>query len=417
MFDAIKEIISTIKENKLRTILTGFAVAWGIFMLIVLLASGNGFRNGVMANFSSRAVNAVSVYPGSMSMPYKGLPAGRNIRFDFRDFNMVRDKIPEVAYLSASMGTNLTVSYGEEYVSLRANGGTSDLAHINNIKIEEGMGRFINRIDDQLRRKVMVIHPDHRKILFKDGNPVGKYLTAGNTVFQVIGVYSESQHFNSNNPPAYIPLSTAQTLYNRGYGFRNLEFTVQGLTTFEENEAFNTKLRERFGQLHGFDPADRSALYISNSAQQSIRTQNMFGIINVFLVIVGLASLMAGIVGVSNIMVITVKERTREIGIRKAIGASPAAILRLVILESVFVTTCAGYAGIVLGVGLTELAGYLLSQSGGEKGETSIFLNPTVDVSAVFLTTLLLIVCGTVAGLVPALKAVRVKPIEAMRAE
>jgi putative ABC transport system permease protein len=417
MFDSLKEIISTIKENKLRTVLTGFAVAWGIFMLIVLLASGNGFRNGVMSNFNNRAVNAVSVYPGTMSIPYGGLPAGRNIRFDFRDFNMARDQIPEIEYLSAGMGTNLTISYGEEYVSLRANGGTSDLAHISNIKIEEGMGRFINKIDDRLRRKVIVIHPEHRKILFKDGNPVGKYVTAGNTAFQVVGVYGESQQFNSNNPPAYIPLSTAQTLYNKGYGFWYLEFTVKGVTTFEENEAFNTRLREKFGQLHGFDPADRSALYIWNSAQQAIRTNNMFGIINIFLVIVGLASLMAGIVGVSNIMVITVKERTREIGIRKAIGASPLSILRLVILESVFVTTCAGYAGIALGVGITELAGYLFSRHGGGSGGLSIFLNPSVDMRVVFLTTLLLIVCGTVAGLIPAFKAVRVKPIEAMRAE
>jgi putative ABC transport system permease protein len=233
-------------------------------------------------------------------------------------------------------------------------------------------------------------------------------------VFQVIGVYGSSSQFNSNNPPAYIPLSTAQMLYNRGYGFRYLEFTAIGLNTMAANEAFNQRLREKFAALHGFDPKDRSALYINNSAEDSLEIQKVFGIINIFLVIVGLASMMAGIVGVGNIMDITVKERTREIGIRKAIGATPASVLQLIILESIFITTCAGYVGIVLGVGLTELLGSLIKN---QVENTTMFLNPTVDLGTVFGATFLLITCGVVAGLIPALKAVKVKPIEAMRAE
>jgi putative ABC transport system permease protein len=414
--DSVREILATIKENKLRTVLTGSAVAWGIFMLIVLLASGNGLRNGVTSNFSGRATNSVRVFPGQMSLPHKGLPAGRNIRFDFRDYYMAKDKIPEIEYLSARIYANLTVSYGEEYVSLSAYGGTSDLAFISNIKIKEGMGRFINKVDDKMRRKVIVIHPDHQKILFKDENPVGKYVTANGIAYQVIGVYGASADFNRNNPPAYIPLTTAQMLYNRGYGFNNLEFTVKGLNTLEANEAFSMRLREKFGALHGFNPEDRSALWIRNNAEDAIQTNNIFNIINIFLLIIGLASMMAGIVGVGNIMVITVKERTREIGIRKAIGASPASILRLIILESIFVTTCAGYVGIVLGVGLTELAGMMMaSQSSGGNG--TVFLDPTVNMSTIIGATVLLIVCGVVAGLIPAVKAVKVKPVEAMRAE
>ncbi|GHU60718.1 ABC transporter permease [Bacteroidia bacterium] len=413
--DSVREILATIKENKLRTVLTGFAVAWGIFMLIILLASGNGLRNGVMSNFSGRAVNSVRVYPGQMSMPYKGLPAGRNIRFDFRDYYMVKDKVPELEFLSARINANLTVSNGDEYVSLNAYGGTADLAFIVNIKIKEGMGRFINRMDDKMRRKVMVIHPDHQKVLFKDENPIGKYVIANGIAYQVIGVYGASAHFNNTNPPAYIPLTTAQMLYNRGYGFNNLEFTVTGLNTIEANEAFSMRLREKFGALHGFNPEDRSALWINNNAQDSIQANNIFSVINIFLLIIGLASMMAGIVGVGNIMVITVKERTREIGIRKAIGASPASILRLIILESIFVTTCAGYVGIVLGVGLTEVMGMAMSQNTGENG--TVFLDPTVNMSTVIGATVLLIVCGVVAGLIPAVKAVKVKPLEAMRAE
>ncbi|MDR3095254.1 MAG: ABC transporter permease [Bacteroidales bacterium] len=413
--DSVREILATIKENKLRTVLTGFAVAWGIFMLIVLLASGNGLRNGVMSNFSGRATNSVRVFPGYMSMPHKGLPAGRNIRFDFRDYYLARDKIPEIEFLSARINASLTVTNGEEYVALSAYGGTADLAFILNIKMKEGMGRFINTMDDKMRRKVMVIHPDHQKILFKDENPVGKYVIANGIAYQVIGVYGASSHFNNNNPPAYIPLTTAQMLYNHGYGFSNLEFTVNGLNTVEANEAFSMRLREKFGALHGFNPEDRSALWINNNAQDSIQANNIFSVINIFLLIIGLASMMAGIVGVGNIMVITVKERTREIGIRKAIGASPASILRLIILESIFVTTCAGYVGIVLGVGLTELVGMAMSQNTGANG--TVFLDPTVNMSTVIGATALLIVCGVVAGLIPAVKAVKVKPVEAMRAE
>ena len=417
MLDSIREILATISKNKLRTTLTAFAVAWGIFMLIILLASGNGFHNGVLANFANQAKTYVDVSPGRTSMPYNGLPVGRRMRFDHRDFNMLRNEVPEIEYLSAGMGTSLTVSYGEEYLSMQLESASHELSNIITIRIKEGMGRFINQIDNTERRKVIVLHPKHVDVLFKDEDPIGKYIIARGIVYRVIGVYGSSDQFNSNNPPAYIPLSTAQTLYNRGYGFWFFEFTVTGLNTMEENEAFNTRLRERFGQLHRFDPKDRNALYIYNSAQEALDIQNVFGIINIFLFIVGLASMVAGIVGVGNIMVITVKERTREIGIRKAIGASPASILKLIIFESIFVTTCAGYIGIVLGVGITELVSSFLPESDPSGEMPTMFLNPTIDMATVFGATLLLIICGVVAGLIPALRATRVKPIEAMRAE
>ena len=417
MLDSIREILATISKNKLRTTLTAFAVAWGIFMLIILLASGNGFHNGVMSNFASQAKTYAIVNPGITSMPYKGLPVGRRMRFDHRDFNMLRNDIPEVEYLSAGMGTTISISYGEEYVSMTLEGATPELSQIVNIGIKEGMGRFINRTDNNERRKVIVLHPDHIDVLFKEEDPIGKYVIGNGTVYQVIGVYGSSDQFNSDNPPAYIPLNTAQMLYNRGYGFWYFEFTVTGLNTMEENEALNTRLREKFGQLHRFDPKDRSALYIYNSAQNALEIRNVFGMINIFLFIVGLASMVAGIVGVGNIMVITVKERTREIGIRKAIGASPASILRLIIFESIFVTTCAGYIGIVAGVGLTELISSFLPQGNQGGDMPTMFQDPTVDMATVLGATLLLIICGVVAGLLPALRATRVKPIEAMRAE
>ncbi|MDR2585964.1 MAG: ABC transporter permease [Prevotellaceae bacterium] len=413
--DFIREILLTMKQNRLRTFLTGFAVAWGIFMLIILLSAGNGLQNGILSNFSSQAKNYVIVYPGWTSKPYKGYATGRRVELTKKDFELFRDKIPEVEYLSAGMRTSLILSYEQEYTSISLEGATSELTYINNIGLKEGMGRFINKMDDLLRRKVIVIHPEHQKILFKDQDPIGKYVIAANNVaFKVIGVYGSSDNFNNNNPPAYIPLSTTQMLYNRRYGFNYIEFTATGLHTVEANEAFNQRIRQKMATLHNFDPTDRSALYIHNSFEESLKIQKVFGVVDIFLIIVGLASMMAGIVGVGNIMVITVKERTREIGIRKSIGASPASVLRLIIFESVFVTTCAGYIGIVIGVAITELLSTLIkSQVEG----TTMFLNPTVNMTTVFGATLLLIICGTLAGLIPALKAVKVKPIEAMRAE
>ena len=417
MLDSLREIIATMKKNKLRTLLTGFAVAWGIFMLIILLAAGNGFKNGVTSNFEDQAKTYVIVHPGRTSKPYKGFSNGRRIRLDQRDFDMLRHEVPEIEYLSAGIGNTLTISYGEEYLSIEMQGGTADLQHITNIRIKEGLGRFINYVDEQQRRKVTVIHPEHQKVLFKGENPVGKYVNVNGIPYQVIGVYGSSDEFYNNSPPAYIPLSTAQMLYNRGFGFWFLEFTVNGLHTMAQNEAFTERLRQKFGRLHNFDPTDRSAIYIWNAAEEALEIQQVFGYINIFLIVVGLASMMAGIVGVGNIMAIVVKERTREIGIRKAIGASPGSVLRLILFESLFVTLCAGYVGIVLGVGLTELAAYIIQNRTTEADNFTMFINPTVDMGVVLLATGILVAAGALAGLVPARKATKIKPIEAMRAE
>lgn len=414
-FDSLREIFSTISKNKLRTTLTGFAVAWGIFMLIILLGSGNGLKNGVTSNFSRRAQNSVSLFPGRSSMPYKGLPTNREIKFDDKDYDLIRNKIPEVEYVSARLSQSVTLSYEKEYGAFNLEGVSQDASKINNIKVGEGDGRFLNKMDVQNKRKVIVISPDMKKVLFKDEDPIGKYVNAGDIAYQVIGVYTKEDQYD-NNPPAYIPFTTAQMLYNKGYGFGRIDFTVVGLKTVKENEEFIERLRQKMGTLHGFDPQDRSALYIWNTAEDVAEAESIFGAINVFIWVVGCASLMAGIVGVGNIMLITVKERTREIGIRKAIGASPASVVKLVIFEAIIITTVAGYIGIVLGVGLTEAISSMIANSGSSDGPR-IFLDPTVDLGTVFLATTVLIVAGTIAGLVPSVKAASISPIEAMRAE
>lgn len=414
-FDSIREIFSTIGKNKLRTFLTSFAVAWGIFMLIILLAAGNGLKNGVTSNFSRRAQNSVTLWPGWTSMAYKGFPTNRQIKFDQKDYDLIRNKIPEVEYVSVRLSQRVTLSYEKEYGSWDIDGVSQDASIINNLKVANGNGRFLNKMDVDNRRKVIVLSPDMKKVLFKDKDPIDQYVIADNNIaYQVIGVY-DNEDIYDNNPPGYIPFTTAQMLYNKGYGFRRIDFTVVGLPTKEANEKFVERLRQRMGTLHNFDPADRSALYVRNTAEDMLEAQSIFFIITAFIIVIGIASLLAGIVGVGNIMLITVKERTKEIGIRKAIGATPFSVLKLIIFESILITTVAGYIGIVIGVGITEGISTIMANAPSDG--PSIFKDPTVDLSTVIWATVVLIVAGTIAGLIPALKATKVSPIEAMRAE
>ena len=412
MFDFLYEILATIRKNKMRTFLTGFAVAWGIFMLIILLAAGNGLKNGAMANFSRQAMNTVTVSPGWTSVPYGGYRAGRRILFDQRDLDLIKSQIPNLEYVSASRGRNLTLTYGEEYGSWRTEGVASDGQYINNLLIPEGQGRFINEMDVEKQRKVIVISNNIQTALFGEKDPIGEYVKVGNIAFRVVGIYQDE----NRREEAYIPFTTAQMLYFPGRGVSRLQFTVTGLETLEENQAFNDRVRNMMAAFHRFDPADRSALYVYNNGEDAIQFNQLFSIINLFVLAIGVASLMAGIVGVGNIMLITVKERTREIGIRKAIGATTGSILKLIIFEAIFITTVAGYIGILIGIGITELVSSAIF-NGSNDSEFNFFANPTVDLGTVIGATVFLIGCGVVAGLIPALKATRVRPIEAMRAE
>lgn len=412
-FDSLREILATISKNKLRTVLTGFAVAWGIFMLITLLSAGNGLRNGVTSNFASRAQNSITLWPGWTSMPYNGLPPDRQIKFDEKDYDLIRNKIPGVEYVSPKVSQSVTLTFEKEYGAWRLDGVSDEAQYINSIIIESGNGRFLNKMDVDNRRKVIVISTEMKKVLFKEKNPLGQYVVANGLAFQVVGVYDNKNQY-MNNPPAYIPFTTAQMLYNKGWGFRQIDFTINGLKTIEANEAFIEKLRKRMGKIHNFDPTDRSALYVRNQAEFVEQTEDMFTTINLFIQIIGIATLVLGIIGVGNIMLITVNERTQEIGIRKAIGATPLAILKMIIFESLFITSISGYIGLVFGIGLSEL---LNSMSSGDSTGPSIFKNPTVDLGTAVVACAIVIVAGVLAGLIPALKATRVRPIEAMRTE
>ncbi|MDR2916460.1 MAG: ABC transporter permease [Tannerella sp.] len=422
-FDNLREIWSTMKKNKLRTFLTGFSVAWGIFMLIVLLGAGNGLHNGIMYNFRDMADNRIEMWPRWTSKPWNGMKARRRIVFKDEDYYTLKYKHPEVVLCSATVTHSDTLTYNKEYFTGSSNGVFPDHAPINGIQFFPDKGRFINDADIHQRRKVIVLSPRMAEVLFREKNPIGEYVRCGHTMFQVIGIYHDKNM--SNSSPAYIPFSTAQLLYNKGRGFYNLSFTVKGVTTEEENEAFEQRLRESLAKNHKFDPSDKSAIGMWNTGNQMRMFNNMTGGIILFIWIVGISTLMAGIVGVSNIMLVTVRERTREIGIRKAIGAKPSSILKLIIFEAILITAAFGYLGMVSGIGVMEGVDYIMTMSGandaptgGNMGEDlTLFRNPTVSLGIAVSATLLLIIAGVLAGYFPARKATKISAIEAMRAE
>ena len=422
-FDNFREIWSTMKKNKLRTFLTGFSVWWGIFMLVVLLGAGNGLSNGIKYNFRDMADNRVEMWPRWTSKPWQGMRPNRRLVFKDEDYYMLKQEHPEVDLCSATVNHSDTLTYNKEYFTGQTNGVFPDHARITFVQFHPGKGRFINEIDIQSKRKVIVLSPRMAEVLFRDKDPLGEFVRCGHSMFQVIGVYYDKNM--SNNSPAYIPFSTAQLLYNKGRGFYNLTFTTKGITTEEENEAFEQRLRESLAKRHRFDPTDNSAIGMWNTSNQMRMFGKLTGGILMFIWIIGISTLMAGIVGVSNIMLVTVRERTREIGIRKAIGARPSSILKLIIFESILITAAFGYIGMITGIGVMEgintvmtMTGANDAPAGGNMGEDlTLFRNPTVSLGIAISSTVILVIAGVFAGYYPARKATKVSAIEAMRAE
>lgn len=408
------EIFSTIKKNKLRTFLTGFSVSWGIFMFCILLSSGNGLKNGMMSNFGSRSVNSLQYWGRRTSMPHDGFPERRRIKLDEKDIAYVKNRVPEAVDVSALIEVNSTVSYGVNNSACQMTGVDADYAKINGITIKDGQGRFINSLDMRDRRKVAVINQRLQEVLFKTESPIGKLFIVDGLSYTVVGIFEEDSW--GNDEKAYIPLTTAQALYRGGHGYDDIAFTLQGLDSKEENEAFEQQFREQMAELHYFDPKDTRAIGIWNQLQNYLQFLGIFNGISAFIWIIGVGTLIAGIISVSNIMLITVRERTREIGIRKALGAKPSSILASILMESVFITAVFGYVGMFLGVGLGELATTIL-ESPDMKEVASSFRNPTIDVNVALGAMLVLIFSGLIAGYFPALKAVKIPPVEAMRAE
>lgn len=416
MIDLLQELYGTILRNKLRTALTGFAVAWGIFMLIVLLGAGNGLIHAFENQSSSMMMNSLKVYPGWTGKPFNGLKEGRKISLSDADRTAASTAFSE--HILSSDATvsksGVVLSYGNERLNIGIDGVFPSYPQLEPITLKRG--RFINERDMQEKRKVIVLHEKTADILFPKSEPLGKQVQAQGVSYLVVGIYADQ---NSFQPSALAPFTTVQLVYHKGDSIDNMTFTTQGLTDEASNDAFEKDLRRTLGSRKQFDPTDNNAVWIWNRFTQYLQQLTANSILHIAIWVIGIFTLLSGIVGVSNIMLITVRERTHEFGIRKALGAKPLSILRLIVTESVAITTLFGYLGMVAGVAVTEYMNYVAGKKVVDAGvfQFTVFEDPTVDLSIAIQATLTLIIAGTLAGLFPALKAVRIRPIEALRAD
>lgn len=420
MRDIFIEILTTIKHNRLRTALTGFSVAWGIFILIVLLGAGNGLINATMGNSSRYLSTSMVVSGGATSKAYDGLGEGRDVQLNDKDFNITSEGFPNNV---KSVGAELsqqgeTLVNGSDYTT----GINLSGIYPNDVEINKRTmicGRFINELDLKERRKSIVISSDMAKELLPQ-SPLslnGQMIRTTTLAFRVVGIY-ESQK-NSMGNDAFIPFTTFRAIYNKGDKTGNIVFSFSNLNSEAENEAFESDYRARINRQHRAAPDDENAIWIWNRFTQALSMDTATGLLRTALWVIGILTLISGIVGVSNIMLITVRERTHEFGIRKAIGAKPWSILRLIIIESIVITTFFGYIGMVLGIAANLYMDATIGQETIDNGLFAIqmFTNPTVGIDVCVKATLLMIVAGTLAGMVPARKAAKIRPIEALRAE
>lgn len=420
MRDILTEIWATARRNKLRTTLTGFAVAWGIFMLIFLLGAGNGLINATQQNSHRYLNTSMVILGGQTSKAHKGLKEGRRIELNDRDMEITQERFSDnVEEVGAELDHgNTTMSHGKEYTAANISGVYPNDYIIN--KRDMIYGRFINKIDIRDRRKSIVISDDMAKELSPTGNVadmLGKIVRIEDLAFHIVGIYQVDKSMMGTD--AFIPFTTYRTIYNVGDKTGNIVFSFKGLETEQQNEAFEQRYRANLNGNHGAAPDDEEAVWIWNRFTQAMQMNTGMGMLRTALWIVGIFTLLSGIVGVSNIMLITVKERTHEFGIRKAIGATPWSILRLIIIESIIITTFFGYIGMVLGIAANEYMNATIGNMKIDSGmfTTTMFVNPTVGFDVCINATLLMVVAGTIAGLIPARKAARVRPIEALRAE
>ncbi|MFN8416038.1 MAG: ABC transporter permease [Cytophagaceae bacterium] len=416
MFDIDKwqEIIGTIRKHPLRTLLTAFGVFWGIFMLVILLGAGKGLENGVNQNFSHIAKNTMWIWGGRTSTPYKGMKPGRSIKFNNEDYEAMKREMPELLYIApgTSLSGDYSVIYKNKSGAFRVGGDMPAINQVRPMKFPEG--RFINDNDVIHNRKVAVIGNRVKEVFFGDGPAVGEYIQIKGVYFLVIGTFESENMGGSGRDDSekiYIPLSTLQNTFNAQDRITSFAITPKdGVDPIE----VETKVKLFLASRHSVSPEDKNAVGGWNSGKESQKINGLFWGITIFIWGVGIMTIIAGIVGVSNIMLIIVKERTKEIGIRKALGATPWSIISLILQESIFITAFAGYFGLVAGVFTVEA---FRNSMDDVDTKNSYFVNPYVDMNVAIVATVLLVLSGALAGLIPALKAARINPIEALRAE
>ena len=405
--DALHEIFTTLQRNKLRTTLTSLSVAWGMLMLVVLLGAGRGLENGAAYEFRDDAINSLYLYPGKTSRPFAGRGPGREVRLLNDDYFALARHFSSIDHISARffMWGEFTVSRGSKHSAFDVRG-----VHPGHQFLEKTIitrGRFLNEADLGERRKVCVIGSRVVEFLFGKDAPIGQYLTIKGLSYKVVGVF-EDVGGEAELKKIYVPITTAQLLYNQPGRVHQIMFTI-GDASLEDSRALAQRVAAFMAERKGISPDDRQAMRVQNNVEQFERVNGVFVWIRVFVWIVGLGTLLAGVVGVSNIMLISVKERTREIGIRKALGATPAAIISQVVGEAVLVTSVAGYAGLTAGTLFVELCARYMR-------DVPFLRNPDVDLKVALIAAGVLVGCGALAGFFPARHAAKVSPMEALRA-
>ncbi|WP_291725203.1 ABC transporter permease [Bernardetia sp.] len=414
--DKWSEIVDTLFRHKLRTSLTALGVGWGIFMLVLLLGAGKGLQNGVEYNFRDDAVNSLWVYGGQTSIAYKGMPVGRQIQFQNQDYDAL-ENIDGVEYKSGRYylrGESIT-RYKNKSSSYNTRCVHPDHKYLEGTIMDNG--RFINQTDLDKKRKVVVIGKLVAKELFEEFEtepafPVGKWITIGDIPFQVVGVFSDAGN-EREMQYMYLPITTAQLAFNANNKINQLMMTV-GNASVEESNQIAKNIQQDFAKRHKFSPEDDRAVRVRNNVEEFEKFQMLFLFIRGFVWVVSLMTILAGIIGVSNIMLIIVKERTKEIGIRKALGATPYSIVSLIVSEAIVITSVAGFFGLTLGVGAIMGMKILVGDGGG--GD-SFFRNPEVDLYVVLVAIGLLVISGALAGFFPAYRAAKIAPIVALRAD
>lgn len=421
IFDLDKwhEIYYALRKNPLRTFFTAFGVFWGIFMLIIMMGAGEGLYNGASNDLGDMSTNSVFMWTRRTTIPYKGFPRGRFFRFNNSDTKALVDNIPEIKYIAPRLqgwsrgAGNNNVIRGERTGSFNIQGDYPEINFIDPVKVTDG--RFINHIDiDQLRKVAVIGISVFQEMFEPHENPIGQYIQIQGVYFKVVGMFQSKkndQQAEHDNQAIFIPFTTLQKVYNYGDVVGWYSITAKDDVRVGVVE---TKAKELLRQRHSVHPDDERAVGSFNLDQEWSKMTNLFSGIRGLVWIVGIGTLLAGVIGVSNIMLIVVKERTQEIGIQRAIGAPPAMIITQIIIESVFLTAIAGYFGLAIGVGLLELINYGLTSSGAD---ANMFNNPSVDFTKAMWALGILVISGIFAGLIPARRAISIKPIDALRAE
>ncbi len=405
--DLWSEIFNSIKKNKLRTFLTGFSVAWGIFILVLLLGSVKGLQNGFAKEFNDDASNSIFIFASTTTKPYGGFDAGRRIILKNKDIEYIKGSFEgSFEYISGRFNKFLPIKHNKEKATFPIRAVHPDHQFIEKTIINKG--RFLTQQDLDSRAKVVVLGKKVVEELFKEEEALGNTVEINGYIYTVVGVFSDEGNEREERN-VYVPITTFQMIYGNTDQLAQILLTYNPKFSLAEAINFSEVLEELFKRRLIIDPEDQGAIYLNNKAEQFSDVSNFTFILSIMSISIGVLILIAGIVGIGNILVFIIKERTKEIGIRKALGARPSQVIKLVILESVFITSIAGLGGMLFGSGLLALLGPLIDSPG--------FSNPSVDMLTIIIATIILVISGLLAGLIPAINAANVKPIVALRAD